>query len=634
MKLRYVLLFALLALLLTACNLTLAEDVTPPPDYIPPTPMPTMGALYPAQVPSVEDGAAIYVEKCSPCHGATGLGDGPQGIQLGVTVRAYGLPEIARPASPAQYFTSVTRGNIERYMPPFASLDDQQRWDVVAYVLTLHTTPEQIAKGKQLFETNCANCSTDFFKNQEKMSELSAVDLARLIRSGNDQVPAFGAKLSDDDLWAIADYLRTLSFNTAALAQATTTPVTETSVAADSGTPSAEGTPVGTEQAAAGNATTPVVKAGSGTITGSIENKTGAALPSDLVITLHGFDHSTADPTAGPKEVFSQAGSVNADGTYTFANIEIPESRIFLVEVTYGGVTLQSSYGVVEKGKTTVSIPALALYQLTDDSSALAIDELHMFIQATGDANYQVLALYNFHNSSQKMVTVDMTNVQEIPFLKFVTGAEQLGYQGVQDSAPLIGTDKGFGLAPNEKTYGILALSSVAKKSETTISQDFVLSVKAVRIFVPDGMKLQGDKVTADSPQTIQNVVYQSYVASDIKPGDTLTLKLTGTPKATTDTTGTTTTTAPSKNNILLYGAGGLGLLLILAGVFLYLRDRKQAQVADKEESETDDEEFGSSEEVMDAIIALDDLHRAKKISEEAYQKRRAELKENLKGMM
>ena len=33
-------------------------------------------------------------------------------------------------------------------------------------------------------------------------------------------------------------------------------------------------------------------------------------------------------------------------------------------------------------------------------------------------------------------------------------------------------------------------------------------------------------------------------------------------------------------------------------------------------------------------IIALDNLHRAKKISDESYQKRRAELKEILKEMM
>ncbi|MEP6895511.1 MAG: c-type cytochrome, partial [Chloroflexota bacterium] len=281
MKFRYALLFTLLAITLTACNLTLAEDVTPPPGYVPPTPAPTLGPLFPAQAPNVEDGAAIYAEKCLPCHGGTGLGDGPQGLQLGVTVRAFGLPEIARPASPAQYYTAVTRGNIERYMPPFASLNDQQRWDVVAYVLTLHSTPEQIAKGKQLFEANCANCSADFFTSQEKMSALSEVDLARLIRQGNDSVPAFGANLSDDDLYAVAVYLRTLSFGTATLAQPATAAVAQTPV-------SAEGTPIGTEQASAAGKATQVVKEGFGTVIGSIKNSTSASLPSDLTITLHG----------------------------------------------------------------------------------------------------------------------------------------------------------------------------------------------------------------------------------------------------------------------------------------------------------------------------------------------------------
>jgi len=141
-----ILYFFTLALLLSACNMTLAEDITPPPGYVHPTPVPTL-VLYPSQKPSVANGERIYAEKCAACHGDTGLGDGEQGIQLGVTVRAFGLAEVARPASPAQYYTAVTRGNIERFMPPFASLSDQERWDVVAYALTMHTTPEQIERG-------------------------------------------------------------------------------------------------------------------------------------------------------------------------------------------------------------------------------------------------------------------------------------------------------------------------------------------------------------------------------------------------------------------------------------------------------------------------------------------------------
>ena len=85
---------------------------------------------------------------------------------------------------------------------------------------------------------------------------------------------------------------------------------------------------------------------------------------------------------------------------------------------------------------------------------------------------------------------------------------------------------------------------------------------------------------------------------------------------------------------MLLIGAGAFGLILILAGVWMFMRDRNRDEEDEFEEDEEDDEdEFESAEDVMDAIIALDDLHRAKKIPDEAFQQRRAELKELLKEL-
>ena len=74
MKFRFATVFALttLALLLSACNFTLAQDVTPPPGYVPPTPAATLGPLFPARAASTGNGALIFAEKCAPCHGATG----------------------------------------------------------------------------------------------------------------------------------------------------------------------------------------------------------------------------------------------------------------------------------------------------------------------------------------------------------------------------------------------------------------------------------------------------------------------------------------------------------------------------------------------------------------------------------
>lgn len=628
MKLRLAILI-LLATLLSACNLTLAEDVTPPPGYIPPTPMPTL-VLFPPQTPNVANGESIYFEKCAACHGPTGLGDGPQGIQLGVTVPAFSLPEIARPASPAAWYTIVTRGKIERFMPPFASLNDQERWDVVAYITSLHTSEEQIQKGKEIFEATCADCPTDFYRDPTKMSGLSMVGLARIVRLGNEEIPAFGENLSDEEMWAVADYLRSLSFDYAHPAALEPVPATETPVASEAGTPSAEGTPLGTEQAQVTPEAAPVAE-GFGNVSGSIENRTGANLPANLAVTLRGYEHDFANPSAGTQEILTLEGTAASDGSFVFENVEMPENRIFLAEVTYGGIELGSEFAIVKAGQTSVELPPLVLYEVTDDTSLLTVDELNIFLSVENENAYQILGLYSFRNASGKIVSVPVGNQQEIPFLKFPVGAQGLGYEAMQDSARFIGTADGFAMPPNELPYGLLAFSSVARQKEFDIAQPLVLEVSQVRIFVPDGMQVEGDGISSDSAQNIQGMNYQAYLASGLKAGDTLTFTVSGAPKdsASADS-------AASNNTTLLIGAGGLGVALILAGAWMYLRDRKRTEEdeGDEEEDEEEENEFESSEDVMDAIIALDDLYRAKKISDEAYQKRRAELKDILKGMM
>jgi hypothetical protein len=65
-----------------------------------------------------------------------------------------------------------------------------------------------------------------------------------------------------------------------------------------------------------------------------------------------------------------------------------------------------------------------------------------------------------------------------------------------------------------------------------------------------------------------------------------------------------------------------------LAGAWLFWRDRNKGE---DETDEEEDDEFEDPESLMDAIIALDDLHRTGKITDEAYQQRRSELKDALK---
>jgi mono/diheme cytochrome c family protein len=636
MKLRHILLFTLITLLATACNFTLAEDVTPPPGYIAPTPLPTL-VLVPQQVPNVETGRIIYAEKCAACHGETGMGDGEQGIQLGVTVPAFGLPEIANPATMAEWYTVVTRGRMDRLMPPFASLNDQERWDVVAYAMSLHTTEEQISKGQEIFEANCTGCSTDFFKDQSRMSAISAVDLARIVKQGNDVIPPFGTDLSDDDMWAVAAYLRSLSFDTApAVVEApasTATPeaasVTEAPVATDAGTPSAEITPAATEETAMVIEPTVVFADGFGTVSGTIDNQTGIDLPSDQKVTLRAFDHGT-DPSAGPQEVAAIEGTVNADGSYSFTNVEMPDRRIFIAEVEVEGIQVQSDFVIVEAGTSSITLPPLVLHAMTEDTSLLVVDEVRMFVEYT-DTEIQVFSVYSFRNPTDKTIVVELKDGGDIPFIKTPEGTINGGYEALQDSEPFVNTDKGLAIPPSDGSYGLLGYSTTPIQDEFEIGQEFALPATSYAVFLPEGVTAEGERLTSQGMQALQGFNFETYVVANVPAGEIVKFTISGTPKETSEET---TDPAVNNNQNLLIGAGAIGIALIIAGAWLYLRDRRSVEETDEDGEEDEEQEFDSSEDVLDAIVALDDLHRAKKITDEAYQKRRAELKDILKGMM
>jgi mono/diheme cytochrome c family protein len=601
------------ALILSACTFSLTEDVTPPPDYVPPTPMPTLGPLYPASAPDVENGAAIYAEKCAACHGKTGMGNGDQGKQLPVPVAALGLPDIARKASPAQWFTTISQGNLNRFMPPFTSLNEKERWDVVAYALTLHTNREELDLGKTLFDTLCEHCVTDFFTDQKKMAALSNADLVRIIKEGDQEVTPFGSQLSDDKLLAVAEYLRTLSFAPSPVAEVTSPVSPQTEKSATVPTP-ADGTPLAQVQP---EMTTTLP---SGTVSGNIENKTGAALPSDLKVTLRGLEHG-ADPNTGPQEVFTAEGTMHPDGSFVFENVDLPENRIFVAQTNHEGIEYQSDFAIVKAGDTGVVLPPFAIYATTTDISGLAVETLHMFFDYANESNVQIFSIYTMQNTGDKTIVVSMGESQEVPFIKFPAGAQSLGYETTQNSASFLPVTDGFAMPPAKSTYGLIAFASLPKEKKINISQPLLLPVDKLALFLPEGVKASGDMLTFGGLQQIQNSNFNTYNSGRLEAGSSLDFTLSGFPKnagANADLL---------QNKTLIIGAGALGLAFILTGVWMYVRERKRVE----DLAEQDESEYDEPQDILDAIIALDDLHRAGQLSEQTYQKRRAELKARLK---
>ena len=57
----------------------------------------------------------IYAEKCAPCHGDRGLGDGPDAARLPNPVAAIGSPEVARKSIPAEWARIIRDGKMDRF---------------------------------------------------------------------------------------------------------------------------------------------------------------------------------------------------------------------------------------------------------------------------------------------------------------------------------------------------------------------------------------------------------------------------------------------------------------------------------------------------------------------------------------
>ena len=222
-------LFLGLTILLGACAepQSLPAGPTPIPTLIPATePASSLGATpapsfiilsYPAQLPSASRGQPLYQTHCAQCHGADGKGVFP-------SARNFGDLDYMRGESPAYFYTIVTEGRGQ--MPSFRdTLTSDERWDVVFYVWRFSTSADTIALGKGLFETNCATChgadgtgkvlGAADFTDLRLVDSLAPRDLYVIVTQGKGSMPAWQARLSQNERWAAIDYLRTFSYDPA-----------------------------------------------------------------------------------------------------------------------------------------------------------------------------------------------------------------------------------------------------------------------------------------------------------------------------------------------------------------------------------------------------------------------------------
>lgn len=93
---------------------------------------------YPANIPDYESGKELYVRNCSSCHGLSGRPDDAFSKILNPPPTDFTDPDINLGLSPFKVYNTTTFGIEGTAMTSFEKvLDEEQKWDVAFYVLSL-----------------------------------------------------------------------------------------------------------------------------------------------------------------------------------------------------------------------------------------------------------------------------------------------------------------------------------------------------------------------------------------------------------------------------------------------------------------------------------------------------------------
>jgi mono/diheme cytochrome c family protein len=198
----------------------LPPEPTEEPAAAEPSQPPEEPALFPSEMPSAVRGRETYVANCASCHGAAGDGSGLQGAADFTDV------DFMRGETPAEFYEAIRDGVQGTAMPAWGdTLTDMQIWDVLYYEWTFATSPDEVSQGQALYSMNCVSCHGEAgdgsglegaadFTDQEFMANEDPTEFFVRITEGveGSPMPAWGETFSQDEIWALVNYVWTFAY--------------------------------------------------------------------------------------------------------------------------------------------------------------------------------------------------------------------------------------------------------------------------------------------------------------------------------------------------------------------------------------------------------------------------------------
>jgi hypothetical protein len=358
-----------------------------------------------------------------------------------------------------------------------------------------------------------------------------------------------------------------------------------------------------------------------GTIKIEVVNRSGGDLPLGADVLLYGYD--------GNQVTFEKAEPLSQEGIVVFEEIPLVIGRVYVAATEHQGVRYGSTLAEITAETREANIE-IAVFDATSDLSVLSSDQWHIFVEFQPDST-QVIMLILLSNSSVQTVVGEGEGE---PAFQLQVPQNALNLQ-VQKNVQLryMQTEDGFGVAdirpadaPYEITFGF---QMPTEGDRLDFEMPVPLETGSAIVFIPDGAaQLESDLFESEDKRDFRDTTYSIYSSEALRAGEALSFSLVEISDADSPLlSGERDSDLPTE---LLIGLVVLGVALIVVGLYVWWRNRQKDRSAQGKKIAAAPES-SQAEDLMDAIIALEDLYKVGELSEKEYQQRRAKLKERLR---
>ena len=395
--------------------------------------------------------------------------------------------------------------------------------------------------------------------------------------------------------------------------------------------------PPGTPAASTPTATT--------TVQGRIVNRTPeGTVPPSLTVMIHAWD------TAGLEQL-ARPGTANPDGTFRFDDVPVSEGWTYAVMTIYQEVTYFSEPFNLSPDEPAPEIE-VPIYEITDDSSTVLIDRLHIFFDVTPEGVI-ITEVYIISNTGDRTIFEAVTlndgskatlifplplGASDIRFNQNLDGEFVLQPGGFADRMPLI---------PGEGVRQVFVSYTLPYQDNLIYRHEARYPIKGVTALIPSAtaIALSGEGLVFAGQQTTPDgLSIDVYTREGVNPGQAINISLKGTPNFRVgNTVGRMDTATQSRPWDVVIGGGILGLTLIGLGLWWMRRSQAtapQPQPASGTPSAAQPSAAAVADvvtafdQVISEIAALDDAFERGDIPEKEYRQQREALRQRARELL